>query len=233
MKITHSPHRVKKDSVFHKIGKNKGHEPIYHKWIELACFHYEKKNYMTCNSYMNRVLCFSQQIQYEDMSIIYFVKGKCFYYQKHYEQALSWFNYAIDLHFDIEYVYYIGDTHYHLKEYAEAMNVLLKGILADPLVPKLRDRCALVLSEFQEYELALDQINIAIALDQGQNGVFFNTRGNIYFQMDDYEKALTDFEKAFEIIPSPVIQANIDLCKTCLQEIQEVIHHFDCAAAAA
>jgi tetratricopeptide (TPR) repeat protein len=52
--------------------------------------------------------------------------------------------------------------------------------------------------ESRNYEAALDFFDQAIALDP-VNDTFFNSRGTVYFSVDDYYKAIADFIRAMEI----------------------------------
>ena len=82
-------------------------------------------------------------------------------------------------------------------------------INVDQLGQSLEARNAIAYKEQKKYELALEQMNIAMKLNP-YSSMVFNNLGTIYTEMNDFKKAIPYYEKALELTPDyDIVKKNL------------------------
>jgi tetratricopeptide (TPR) repeat protein/S1-C subfamily serine protease len=117
-----------------------------------------------------------------------------------------------------------------LKDYEEALAVINKAIQFAPKNANLYNEKWIVLNNLKRYQEALLAINEAIALSP--RAAFYSNRGNTYYDLKDYPKAIADYDKAIAINPEyAVAYSNRGTTYSALKDYPKAIADYDKAIA--
>lgn len=123
-------------------------------------------------------------------------KGKLSLYKNNYQNAISFFNKAIDLEAtSYESYYYRGLTYLYLNEFEKSIEDFTNSIKYKPDYPDSYNNRGLAYSYMEQYPEALADFDKAIELDPKFSEAFMN-RGSFYLYAENFINARKDFEMA-------------------------------------
>ncbi|HEY9117902.1 MAG TPA: tetratricopeptide repeat protein, partial [Roseivirga sp.] len=93
------------------------------------------------------------------------------------------------------------------KDYTKAKKYFLRANQLEPENPVILNSLGSIATEFQEYELAIDYYQQAIALSDATYTGAINNLGIVYLELEDYKKALNIFNKVLQSTDDPILQA--------------------------
>lgn len=130
---------------------------------------------------------------------LWFQKGRAYYYNKDYNNAIESFVQAIKIDSNFPYAYNaLGSTYNSQRNYAKSIENFNRAIEIDPSFFKPYNGLGNAFTGLGNYEKAIQYFSKAIELDP--NSAFgYNGLGNAYYYLKNYEKAIENYNKAIEI----------------------------------
>lgn len=96
----------------------------------------------------------------------------------------------------------MAEAYFETKQFELAKSSYKDAIKLDPESNLLKNNFAYRLAQIKtDLELALSLINQAIAKSPNQSN-YYDTRGWVYFQLNKFQEASNDFQKAIELDPT-------------------------------
>mgnify|MGYP000508850971 CR=1 FL=1 len=155
----------------------------------------------------------------------HYQQGEIYASAENYEQAIKEYTRAIEIDpNDATYYNNRGWAYYYQKKYAEAENDFKTALEKNPSNPSYAHRgmasvylikgnndvakeyytksAKHVYYDYKRYELAAKDFGMAITLGE-ETSEIYNLRGWCYFNLENYDDALTDFSKAIQIDDNP------------------------------
>jgi tetratricopeptide (TPR) repeat protein len=137
----------------------------------------------------------------------YWYRSQCYSVLKYYKKAIADMSKCIAIK-PGEYSYYFGRARLYgfadnrvaaIKDYDEIINRENYAHPKYPSFPLVLNNKASSLIEMGKYYEALPLINRALELDKNDD-TLWGTRGELYYAVDDYDKAYNDFSRAIKIL---------------------------------
>jgi tetratricopeptide (TPR) repeat protein len=141
--------------------------------------------------------------KYEELSEkinadFYYKRGWAFYGIGNYETALKDFQMLNKLRPDASSYYSIGSCKSELGDFEGSVAAYKKAIEFEPEFSMAYNNLAWAYFKNKDLKLALTYADVAIDLDE-TNSVAFDTRGEIKYNLEDFNGAIIDFSSALEI----------------------------------
>ena len=115
-----------------------------------------------------------------------------------YQKALEFFSKAIDIYKrDPAAFYNRGIANEELENYKEAIEDYKKSLTMDGLMytANTHNNIGFSYLQLEDFNNALIHLNRAINI-KSDEGSYYNNRGNLYINLEEWEKALKDYETA-------------------------------------
>lgn len=151
----------------------------------------------------NRALSDAEYLSknYPDSTYTYFYEGLALTELKRFDEAIEKFGIAYDKKpSDAEALVNQANAYYMSNRFDQAKTLLQKAMTIDAAEPNIYNTLALIATQEENYEEALEQVSQAIALDR-MNAYFNNNRGFIYLQLGELEKAEADINLGIKADP--------------------------------
>jgi len=163
------------------------------------------ESYEQLEDYVNAVHFYEKVIKLDSSNDYYFAhKGYCLKKEKKYSEAEEAFKAAINLNpQNIYAITFLADCYEEINNNEEALSVLNKGIEDNPTQPPnttsrfwlFRQKADILFDQDNNFD-AIDFYKIAIEIEE--NAWCYNKLGMCYLNIENFNEALLNFEKAIE-----------------------------------
>jgi len=163
------------------------------------------ESYEQLEDYVNAVHFYEKVIKLDSSNDYYFAhKGYCLKKEKKYSEAEEAFKAAINLNpQNIYAITFLADCYEEINNNEEALSVLNKGIEDNPTQPPnttsrfwlFRQKADILFDQDNNFD-AIDFYKIAIEIEE--NAWCYNKLGMCYLNIENFDEALLNFEKAIE-----------------------------------
>lgn len=141
------------------------------------------------------------------MPMVYLLNGVSATKMKKFDEAIESLNIGkslvvSDRRMEAEFLGQLAEAYFETKQFELAKSSYKDAIKLDPESNLLKNNFAYRLAQIKtDLELALSLINQAIAKSPNQSN-YYDTRGWVYFQLNKFQEASNDFQKAIELDPT-------------------------------
>ena len=144
----------------------------------------------------------------EYLASIYNSRGRSYYQQAKYHEALQDCNRSIELK-PSDTSYYIGRVVicYQFKKFHEVIKDCNQLIEQKPNIAAYYNIRGSAYTHLEKYKDAIEDYNRAIEL-QSDEAIYYIGRGDIYDTLKNYEQALDDFNRAIKLNPADITSYN-------------------------
>lgn len=163
------------------------------------------ESYEQLEDYVNAIHFYEKVIKLDSSNDYYFAhKGYCLKKEKKYSEAEEAFKAAINLNpQNIYAITFLADCYEEINNYEEALSVLNKGIEDNPTQPPnttsrfwlFRQKAEILFDQDNNFD-AIDFYKLAIEIEE--NAWCYNKLGMCYQNIENFDEALLNFEKAIE-----------------------------------
>ena len=164
---------------------------------EAIVFYRRIKNYKSAFNLLTKALEIfpNEWTVYNQLGLYYLDLEKYVEAHNNFQKALVLNNSSIDIYNNIAVCF--GDQ----RNWEDAIDVINKAIEIVPTMYSYYYKTICYLQGYRNYPLALENVEEAIKLDNSSDDLFL-LRGEIRLALEDFEGALQDYNKAFELIPN-------------------------------
>jgi serine/threonine protein kinase/predicted Zn-dependent protease len=136
----------------------------------------------------------------ESCAALFKAQGHAYYNLERYQDALNFYNRALELDFDSNTCFYKGQALYQLQRYEEALEAFDQALGFHADSAPIHAHRGYTLYQLQRYEEALEALDSSLALD-ADDATLYNIEGNILYSLGRYTEALERYDKAVELAP--------------------------------
>ncbi len=163
----------------------------------------EAERYYTNHDYDNAIRWFSEAIDTDPTSALYYKRGLCYYNKGKDDFGISDFTKAIELDpNNTDAYYYRGVSHYYRSEFDLAIADYKKAIEINPNHANAHCDFGLIYYEKKDYENALVHYNASISINPKFWRSYYNRALIHYYYKVDTTSALNDLSNAIELNPN-------------------------------
>lgn len=132
---------------------------------------------------------------------IYFELGRELINLKRFDDAINYFEQAVDLKEDFEYLLGLGGLYLLKKRFFDSEKILKKAVLLNPQSSSAHDNLGVIYAQTGEFNKAIRRFEKALALNPKSADVYYNL-GLVYKQKGKLHKMKENFNKAIELNPA-------------------------------
>jgi len=189
-----------------------------------SLFNYEEliktgESLVSQEKYYHALLYYKKAVELRNSAEIHNKIGHSYYMLGKYEEALTWFDKALEIEPTfIKSLFNIGTTFLILVQHERALTWFYKALEIDPKSYFVLTNTASVLENLERYEEAIRMYDKALEINPSEI-VTVRGKGVAYYHLNRYEDALIWFRKALELKPNdPVINRYITVTKNKMKD---------------
>lgn len=130
------------------------------------------------------------------------LRGNIYFYKRDYQRSLKKYKKAVSIDDKYDSAYFnIGLVYYNLENYQESKTYFEKAVELSPENGLYHLSLADILLALRKYDKAKEKYEVALKLNQENNDVLYVNWGISCFYLNDFEVAVTKFDKALELKP--------------------------------
>jgi len=226
------------DEALSNLEKIKDNEKTKNDLYFFSALAYKGKGeYRKAIEYLNKALKEVEDLpeREDDKGDSYLYKGMCYFELQDYDNAIKYYNKAKEIDENKDVIYFnMGIAYQSKKEYTTALENFNKVLEINPEFSELSNVYIVMgwcLLELNKFEKAIEKFNLAAEKDSNNKQIFLG-RGLCYKKMENYNEAISNFEKIAILEQNQkneeaAVDFNIGECYEALKKYDSAITYYE------